>query len=152
MKCIHHVHLSTDGRNFLTWPKSYCLLYLLLNANGLTLTLCIYHAEGFPCCSVVKNSPATGGTNSIPGLGRQPGEENGIALQYRSSCLGNTMNRGAWWTAIHRLWGHKRIRHDWVTKQHNVPCRAQAKLISGTADGYDMIVSWRNYQKASIKM
>ena len=44
-------------------------------------------------------------------------------------------------------WGHKRIRHDWVTKQHNVPCRVLANLISGTSDGYDMIVSWRNYEK-----
>ena len=48
----------------------YCLLCLLLNAEGLILTLCMYHAEAFPGCSVVKNSPARGGTDSIPGLGR----------------------------------------------------------------------------------
>ena len=31
----------------------------------------------------------------IPGLGRFPGEGNGNPLQY--SCLGNPMDRGAWW-------------------------------------------------------
>ena len=31
----------------------------------------------------------------IPGLGRSPGEGNGNPLQY--SCLGNLMDRGAWW-------------------------------------------------------
>ena len=49
---------------------------------------------GFPGGSVVKNPPA-GDTGSIPGLGRSPGEGNGSPLQY--SCLGNSMDRGAWW-------------------------------------------------------
>ena len=31
----------------------------------------------------------------IPGLGRSPGGGNGNQLQY--SCLGNPMDRGAWW-------------------------------------------------------
>ena len=37
----------------------------------------------------------------IPGLGRCPGEGNDNLLQY--SCLGNPMDRGAWWTTIHRV-------------------------------------------------
>ena len=28
-----------------------------------------------------------------------PGEENGNPLQY--SCLGNSMDRGAWWATVH---------------------------------------------------
>ena len=36
---------------------------------------------------------------SIPGLGRSPGEGNGNPLQY--SCLGNPMDRGAWWATVH---------------------------------------------------
>ena len=36
---------------------------------------------------------------SIPGLGRSPGEWNGNPLQ--CSCLGNPMDRGAWWATIH---------------------------------------------------
>ena len=35
----------------------------------------------------------------IPGLGRSPEEGNGNLLQY--SCLGNPMDREAWWTAVH---------------------------------------------------
>lgn len=72
----------------------------------------LYHAGGFPCCSVVKNSPATRGTNSILGW-EDSLEENGIALQDRSSCR-KAMNRGAWWTTIHRLWGHKESGRDTV--------------------------------------
>ena len=49
---------------------------------------------------MVKNPPANAGDmDSIPGLGRSPGEGNGIPLQY--SCLGNPMDRGAWWTTVH---------------------------------------------------
>ena len=36
---------------------------------------------------------------SIPGSGRPPGEGHGYPLQY--SCLGNPMDRGAWWATVH---------------------------------------------------
>ena len=53
-----------------------------------------------PSVSVVKNLPANAGdVDSIPGLGRFPGEGNGNPLHY--SCLGNSMDRGAWWTTVH---------------------------------------------------
>ena len=35
----------------------------------------------------------------IPGLGRSPAEGNSYPLQY--SCLGNSMNRGAWKATVH---------------------------------------------------
>ena len=40
-----------------------------------------------------------GNLDLIPGLGRFPGEENGNTLQ--NSCLGNPMDRGAWWATVH---------------------------------------------------
>ena len=47
---------------------------------------------------MVKNPFANAGdVSSIPGLGRSPGEGNG--LQY--SCLENSMDRGAWWATVH---------------------------------------------------
>ena len=50
----------------------------------------------------VKNLPAgaedAGEVGLIPGWGRSPGEGNGYPLQY--SCLGNPMDRGAWWTTV----------------------------------------------------
>ena len=39
-----------------------------------------------------------GDVDSIPGLGRSPGDWNS-PLQY--SCLGNPMERGAWWPTVH---------------------------------------------------
>ena len=55
---------------------------------------------GFPGGSMVKNPPASAGDlNSIPASGRSPGEGNGNSLQY--SCLGNFMDRGAWWATVH---------------------------------------------------
>ena len=55
---------------------------------------------GFPGGLVVKNLLVSAGdTGLIPGLGRTPGKESGNPLQY--SCLGNTMDRGAWWATVH---------------------------------------------------
>ena len=60
---------------------------------------------GFPGGSVVKNPPAnegdTGDVGLIPGSGRSLGEGNGNPLQY--SCLGNPMDRGAWWATVHKV-------------------------------------------------
>ena len=37
----------------------------------------------------------------IPGLGKSPGERNGNPIQY--PCLGNPIDRGAWWATVHRV-------------------------------------------------
>ena len=66
----------------------------------LVFTLWLNHPWGFPGGSVVKNPPASAGdAGSIPGSGRSPGEGNGNPLHY--SCLGNHMDRGAWWSTVH---------------------------------------------------
>ena len=60
-----------------------------------------------------------GDLDSIPVLGRSSGEENGNPVQYL--CLENTMERGAWWVAMHgvtksctRLRTHARLNvHVW---------------------------------------
>ena len=41
----------------------------------------------------------SGDPGSIPGSGRSPGGGHGDPLQY--SCLGNPMDRGTWWVAVH---------------------------------------------------
>ena len=46
------------------------------------------------------NARDAGDAGSIPGLGRSPGGGNGNPLQ--CSCLGNPMDRGAWWAIVHR--------------------------------------------------
>ena len=51
---------------------------------------------------MVKNPPVSAGdVGLIPGSGRFPGEENGNPFQY--SCLGNPMDRGAWWAIVHGI-------------------------------------------------
>ena len=59
----------------------------------------------------VKNLHNAGDSGSIPGSGRSPGEGKGNLLQY--SCLGNPMDRGAWWDTVH---GVATVRHDLVNK------------------------------------
>ena len=58
---------------------------------------------GFPGGPMVKNPPAKAGdirdVGSIAGLGKSPGGEKGTPLQY--SCLGNSMDRGAWRSTVH---------------------------------------------------
>ena len=45
------------------------------------------------------NAGDTGDADSIPGLGRSPGEGNGYPHQYL--CLGNPMDRGAQQATVH---------------------------------------------------
>ena len=58
---------------------------------------------GFPDGSAVKESACQcmrcKFNRSILGLRRSPGGRNGKPLQY--SCLGNPMDRGAWWATVH---------------------------------------------------
>ena len=69
-------------------------LFCFIDHHRLTL--------GFPGGSVVKSPWANSGDpGSVPGSGRSPEERNGNPLQY--SCLGNTMNRGAWQVAVHEI-------------------------------------------------
>ena len=63
------------------------------------------------CLNCKKNPLAKAGdiriTGSIPGLGRSPGGGRVSPLQY--SCLGNPMDRGAWWATLQ---GSQGVEHD----------------------------------------
>ena len=59
---------------------------------------------------MVKNLFANAGdVCSVPGWGSSPGEGNGNPLQ--CSCLGNPMDRGAWWATVHGT-------VEWDTAEH----------------------------------
>ena len=67
---------------------------------------------------MVKNLPEmqeatykAGDPGSIPGLGKFPVEGYGDPLQY--SCLGNRMEREAWWATVCGIAG---VRHSLATK------------------------------------
>ena len=75
-------------------------------------TFIFIHFEGFPGSSDSKASAwSAGDPDSIPWLGRSPGEGHGYPLQY--SCLGNPMNRRAWMAINH---GVSRVGNNIVTK------------------------------------
>ena len=58
---------------------------------------------GFPGDSVVKNPPANAGDMSaIPGVRKIPWKK-GCSHPLLRSCLGNPMDRGAWWATVHRV-------------------------------------------------
>ena len=61
------------------------------------ISIALISRAELPGESVVKNLPANVGEAS--GLGRSPGEGNGNLLHY--SCLESSMDRGAWWAAVH---------------------------------------------------
>ena len=57
-------------------------------------------SKGFQGGSVVKNLPSNEEElGSIPEWVRSPREGNGNPFQY--SCLGNPMDRGAWWATVY---------------------------------------------------
>ena len=100
----------------------------------------IIDLQGFSGGSVVKNLPANAGdAGSIPGLGRSSAEGNDDPLHY--SCLGNPMDGGAWPAIVHR--GHKRLRHDLVTKQEvDLQCHVSFRCTA----------KWFNYMYISMYM
>ena len=83
----------------------------------------IHMSLGFPDGAGVKNSPASAGDKRdlglIPGSGRSPGEGHGTPLQH--SCLGNPMDRGAWWATVHGVEkGQTRLKHVCTHSQMNL--------------------------------
>ena len=89
---------------------------------------------------VVENLPANArdirDMGSIPGSGSSPGVGNGNLLQY--VCLENPMDRGVWWTTVHRvpksptrLKQHSTHTHKW----QSIHSFFQAETISGQLAG-----------------
>ena len=68
------------------------------------VTICHYTKliQGFPGDLDCKESACSMGELSlVPGPGRSPGGGHGNPLQY--SCLGNPMEREAWWATVHGI-------------------------------------------------
>ena len=80
------------------------------STSGVLLVLycSVLYRVSFPGDSAAKTRTANAGDSDlILGLGRSPGEGNGNSPQY--SCLGNPMDRGAWWA---KLVGSQRVGCD----------------------------------------
>ena len=61
-------------------------------------SLTVFNKQQLSNKQTVKNLLAMWETGLIPGSGRSPGGGHGNPLQY--SCLGNPMDRGAWWAIV----------------------------------------------------
>ena len=87
---------------------------------------------------MVKNTSASAGytrdMDLITGLGRSPGGRLGNPFQY--SCLGNPMDRGAWWAAVHR------VTKSW-TQVKRLSSHAKAVNTINQSDGLD--TWWRGF-------
>ena len=81
------------------------ILYICVYIICIICIVCMYIYKvmwGLPRWLNGKESPCqSGGVGLISGSVRSPGEGNGSPLQY--SCLGNPMDRGAWWATVHRV-------------------------------------------------
>ena len=61
---------------------------------------------------------SAGDSDSIPGVGRSPGEGNDYLFQY--SCLENPMHRGAWGATVYGVAKSQTWLSDWITKTTSV--------------------------------
>ena len=82
------------------------------------LAQCLSHSKGFLGGAVVKNGPADAGdtrdSGSTPESIKSPGGGNGNLIHY--SCLGNSMDRGAWRATS---MGLQRVGHNGAT-EHSI--------------------------------
>ena len=84
------------------------MLIISLNYHSKHLLAAYQVSPGFPGGSDSKESACNAeDLGSIPELGRSLGEGNDNPFQY--SCLGNSMDRGAWQVTVHGL---KRVEQN----------------------------------------
>ena len=126
--------LQSYQHSWLTWhPWKIDLLPQSIKISPLPWkarkTWFVWPGSGFPDGLDGKESACNAGD---PGLisrsRRSPGERNSNPPQY--SCLGNSMDRGAWWAIVH---GVARVRHDWVTNRQCTNCVACASYLRVSA-------------------
>ena len=98
---------------------------------------------GFACGTssqvvlVIKNLPANTGdirdVGSILWLGRSPGGGYGKLLNY--ACLGNPMDRGAWWATVHRV-PQSQTQLKWLSKHAPLPNHLQQRFLRKNEEKY----------------
>ena len=119
-----HRHFQAAQRDGLS-PVNGCLVFLLLHCDHPSLSwflnLFLFNffylrkIRGFPDGSSGKEPSCNAGdsedSNRIPGSGRFSDEGNGNRLQY--SCLGNPVDRGAWWATVQRITKTQLSTHEY---------------------------------------
>ena len=119
----------------------FSLPYIISNKGKLTY---LKMQGGFPGGSDGKASACnTGDPDSIPGLGRSPGEGNGKPLQY--PCLENPMDRGPWQATVH---GVTKSR----TQLSDFPCSLAIYLKMQRSIGNKFAMKQEKKKNLSLKM
>ena len=94
MICLLWVWTNVNITQYIHCPKVLHLPLTTSTAASLGLSW------GFHGGSIGKESACNAGDQgSIPGSGRSPGHGNSL----QNSCLGNPMDRGAWWATVHEV-------------------------------------------------
>ena len=100
----------------------------------IAVCVCVHVSRGFPCGSVVKNSPANSGdAASIPGSGSSPRGGNGNPLQH--SCLENLMDKSLVGT-VHGGCKESDMTEQLATNQHVSSISALSFFLSVLISGY----------------
>ena len=119
-----HRHFQAAQRDGLS-PVNGCPVFLLLHCDHPSLSwflkLFLFNIfnlrkiRGFPDGSSGKepscNAGDSGDSSWIPGLGRSPGEGNGNWVPF--PCLGNPVDRGAWWATVQRITKTQLSMHEY---------------------------------------
>ena len=103
---IHRRHACELG-NLLWQPQVYKHQFNLLQIIPQLICCKIYQSH-FP--GDLDSEESACNTDWIPGWGRSAREGNGNPLQY--SCLGNPLDRGAWWAIVHGVAKNQRQLSD----------------------------------------
>ena len=88
----HVSHISYIGGGFFT------IFPLVYGISSCTTSLSKFGVVIFKILDILIGQ-SLGWEDLVPGSGGSPGEGSGNPLQY--SCLGNPMDRGAWWAIVH---------------------------------------------------
>ena len=91
-------------------PRETALVFLY--GNSFVATLVAQTAKSLSNESEQRVSCNAGDPDLILGSGRSSGEGHGNPRQY--CCLQNSMDREAWWDAVHGV-ASQRVGHDWAT-------------------------------------
>ena len=95
------------------------------------------------------NAGDAGDICSIPGLGRSSGGGHSNPFQY--FCLGNPMDRGAWWATVHK------VAKSWIrlSTEHRSYVRGKKKIVSNISfwvqNNKFLMIDLGKFHKSSFK-
>ena len=122
------IPMSNSNNNLQGAIKLLLSVLLICSSGSLVVFSKGHKADGLPRWFTGKES-ACQCTSLIPGLGRYPGRGNGNPLQY--PCLGNPMDRGAWWGVMEESMRSQRVRNNRETEHTRMKLLMKCPKLTG---------------------